>query len=81
MLSNYTVQNTFYFSEIQFVVNFFSSSLGVSEETGESETQASLLQAQLNPLKQELSNKDVRIAELVRYFWNYKAYVMTEGLF
>eukprot|EP00794_Sanderia_malayensis_P011932 gene11932-13168_t len=39
-------------------------SKGVSEETGESETQASLLQAQLNPLKQELSNKDQRIAEL-----------------
>ena len=39
--------------------------LGVSEETGESETQASLLQAQLSPLKQELSNKDQRIAELV----------------
>ena len=38
---------------------------GVSEETGESETQASLLQAQLNPLKQELSTKDQKIAELV----------------
>jgi len=39
-------------------------SKGVSEETGESETQASLLQAQLNPLKQELSTKDQKIAEL-----------------
>ena len=43
--------------------------LGVSEETGESETQASLLQAQLSPLKQELSNKDQRIAELVRQYY------------